>query len=157
MTTAAPAFLAPLEVTFPLGAGDDITVRPATVGQLARLIGVVAPVVDSLMAIDDHALARVKAGEMQADDIAALFDLLGKHPERLLDMVAIATGLAPQRVDSLRPDQFAFLFAVVVQVNADFFLRAMPAFQAAGKVLQLARAGAAPKKAPLPGRAASTR
>lgn len=155
--TAAPAFLAPLEVTFPLAAGDDITVRPASVGQLARLIGVVAPVVDSLMSIDDQALARVTAGEMQADDIAQLFELLGKHPERLLDMVAIATGLTPARVDDLLPDQFAFLFAVVVQVNADFFSRATPAFQAAGKVLQQASAAAAPKKAPLPGRAASTR
>ena len=157
-----PGFITPLEVTFPLGGpGDDITVRPATVGQIARLMGVVAPLVDSLFGLDAELLERLQSAQgPTAQDVTALFELLSEHPARLLEMVAIASDLPQGEVEALLPDQFAYLFAVCVQVNADFFSRAIPVFKAAGARIETAKAKAAPAaqlKPARPGRAASTR
>lgn len=149
--TAAPDFVAPVEVPLPQVA-DGLVVRPANVGQIARLMVVAAPVVSMLVDLPPRLLDRMHAREgdeqMTADDVAELFELLSRHPHKLLEMVAIATGLEMDAVKALAPDRFAFLFAVVVQVNADFFSRATPAFSAAGRVLQQATDGA--KRGPSP-------
>lgn len=135
----APEFVAPIEVPLPQIA-PDLVVRPANVGQIARLLSVAAPVVSMLMALPPSLIDRLQAqdGEdgITVDDIAELFELLSKHPHKLIEMVAIATGLERAAVEALAPDRYAFLFAVVVQVNADFFSRATQAFAAAGRVLE---------------------
>jgi hypothetical protein len=135
----APEFVAPVEV--PLDAiAPGLVVRPANVGQIARLLAVAGPVVSTLMALPPGLIDRLHAQEgdepATADDMAELFELLSRHPAKLIEMVAIATGLDRAVVEALAPDRYAFLFAVVVQVNADFFSRATPAFAAAGRVLQ---------------------
>lgn len=138
----APDFVAPLEVPLPQVAAE-LVVRPASVGQIARLMTVAAPVVTLLVELPPRLLDKVQAAELDAEDMAELFELLSRHPHKLLEMVAIATGLDRAAVEALAPDRFAFLFAVVVQVNADFFSRATPAFSAAGRVLKQLTAGAA--------------
>lgn len=132
-----PEFVAPLEVPLPQIA-PGLVVRPASVGQIARLLAVAAPVVTTLMALPPGLIDRLQDGEQGTtlDDIAELFELLARHPHKLIEMVATATALDRPAVEALPPDQFAFLFAVVVQVNADFFSRATPAFSAAGRVLE---------------------
>jgi hypothetical protein len=148
---AAPDFVVPLEVPLPQVA-EGLVVRPANVGQIARLMAVATPVVNMLMDLPPRLLDRMHAHEgdeqLNADDIAELFDLLSRHPHKLLELVAIATALDMELVKGLPPDRFAYLFAVVVQVNADFFSRATPAFSAAGRVLQQATDGAKPGPAP---------
>jgi hypothetical protein len=134
----APAFLAPVEVPLPLGE-LSLVVRPANVGQIARLLTVAAPVVGSLMALPPGFIDRLAGDEpTTADDVAELFELLSRHPHKLIELVAIATGQDVATVAALPPDKFAYLFAVVVQVNADFFVRATPVFAAAGRVLRAA-------------------
>jgi hypothetical protein len=130
-----PEFIVPLEVPLQLG-GAALTVRPATVGQIARLMHLAAPVVRALMTLPPSLLDRVQDGQIDADDVRDLFELLNDQPDNVLRMVAIATGLPQAQVDALPPDQFAYLFAVVMQVNADFFSRATPVFAAAGRVLR---------------------
>lgn len=135
----APQFVAPIEVPLP-DVAPGLVVRPANVGQIARLLTVAGPVVTTLMALPPGLIDRLQAkeGDEQAtmDDIVELFELLSQHPHKLLEMVAIATGMPREAVEALAPDRYAYLVAVVVQVNADFFSRATPAFAAAGRVLE---------------------
>lgn len=153
----APEFVAPVEV--PLDAiAPGLVVRPANVGQIARLLAVAGPVVSTLMALPPGLVERLQGGPdaepATAEDMAELFELLSRHPHKLIEMVAIATGLERVVVEAMPVDRYAFLFAVVVQVNADFFSRATPAFAAAGRVLQrLAEARSQPAG---PGREPST-
>lgn len=146
----APDFVAPLEVTLALG-DRTLVVKPASVGQIARLLTVAAPVVQTLMNLPPQLVERLQAADGPGvQDVAELFELLARHPSKLIEMVAIATGIDEAEVAAMPADRFAFLFAVVVQVNADFFFRATPAFAAAGRVLQQLkdRAPATPGPAP---------
>jgi hypothetical protein len=146
----APDFAAPLEVTLLLG-DRTLVVKPASVGQIARLLTVAAPVVNTLMTLPPQLLDALRAeGGPGVPEVAELFELLSRHPSKLIEMVAIATELDLAEVSAMPPDRFTFLFAVVVQVNADFFFRATPAFAAAGRVLQQLkdRAPATPGPAP---------
>jgi hypothetical protein len=134
--SSAPTFVTPLEVTFTLG-GQDVTVRPATVGRLARMIAVAGPLVRLVMALQADTLDRLQSPEgPTTEDVAELFETLSEQPEKLLSLVALAADISQPQVEALAPDQFAYLFAVVVQVNADFFSRATPVFAAAGRVLR---------------------
>ncbi len=152
----APEFVAPVEVPLP-DVHPGLVVRPASVGQIARLLAVAGPVVSLVMTLPPGLMDRLHAQEgdepMTADDVAELFELLSDQPHKLVEMVAIATGLERAAVEALAPDRFAFLFAVVVQVNADFFSRATQVFAAAGRVLEQARARSLPAT---PGREPST-
>lgn len=146
----APDFAAPLEVTVALS-DRMLAVRPATVGQIARMLSVAAPVVQSLMNMPPRLIERLQSeAGPDGQDLAELFELLARHPSKLIDLVAIATGIEQDEAAAMPPDRFTFLFAVVVQVNADFFFRATPAFAAAGRVLQqlTSRAPATPGHAP---------
>lgn len=128
-------FAAPLEVPLPLGS-LDLVVRAATVGQIARMLKTAGPVVQTLTTLPRELLDALQDPDaLTAGQIADLFELLSSHPDDLLQMVAIAADLRAEQVHGLMPDQFAMLFAVVVQVNADFFSRAAPVFNAAGRVL----------------------
>jgi hypothetical protein len=144
-----PAFAAPLEVPLDLGT-LQITVRPANVGQIARMVSVAAPAVDALMALPPSLVQALQHGELSADHIAELFELLAKHPNKLAELVATACGLKLDEVQALLPDRFAYLFAVVVAVNADFFSRATGALQAAGRVLGQLQAASGPTPGPAP-------
>lgn len=159
----APEFVAPAEVPLP-GVAPGLVVRPADVGQIARLLAVAAPLVTTLLELPDGLVQRLQGSglppierDVEGDsadasdaldsgptmaDILDLFEVLSRHPYKLIEMVAIATRLDRAVVEALAPDRFAFLFAVVVQVNADFFSRATPAFAAAGRVLEQVKARA---------------
>lgn len=131
-----PAWIAPLKVPVPLPEAEALVVRPASVRQIVQLLAVAAPVVRAVMALPPDMLDRLKSEQgPTGDDITDLFEVLSDKPDALLKAVAIATDLPDQVVGDLLPDQFAYLFAVVVQVNADFFFRATSVFGAAGRVL----------------------
>lgn len=136
MTTECPQFIAPLEITFALGlAGGgsaDITVTAADVGQLGQMLTLAAPVLHELMTLPPDLVDRLisDAGPTHGD-VVVLFTLLADRPEVLVRFVSIASRMPAAQIEALLPDQFAYLFAVVVQVNADFFARALPVLRAA--------------------------
>lgn len=148
---AVPAFAAPVEVSVPLS-GGMLAIRSMNVGQIMRVLQASVEPVQLIMSLPADLLARLSSEEGPThDDLVRLFEVLTEQPERLVEMVAIATGLKPDDVEVLPPDQFAFVFAVVVQVNADFFAKATPAFTAAGRVLRQLKFGpGAPASGPEP-------
>lgn len=149
--SAHVAFIAPLELPFayPGDVGELVhTVRPCGMGQIARLLAKAGTLVDELLSLPAPMVGRLQAGDLQMADIAYLYQLISDRGELGIELVAIAAALPQARVDALLPDRFAYLFALVVQVNADFFGRGAPVFQAAGALL--AKAWAAPKAGPNP-------
>ena len=66
--------------------------------------------------------------------------------------VAVLTKRKVEQIEALMPDEFAYLFAVVVQVNADFFGQALPLIKAVARGLRSAAGpGPAAPVAPAPG------
>lgn len=137
-----PSFISPFTVTLPLTPGPDeqmVSVSAADVGQLGCILQLLAPVLHELMALPDDLLQRLLSedGPTKAD-IVTLLVLLAEKPEIPQQFVAIAARMEPRAVTALMPDAFAYLFAVCVQVNADFFARALPAFRQAAELIALA-------------------
>ncbi len=131
-------FVAPEEVTFPLD-GQDVTVRPAGVTALARMLREARPMLDSLVGLGDGFMSRAASGAPPTpEDIVALLEVVSKHDDLPVHLVHMATGLPLEKLDVMLPDRFAYLFSVVVQVNADFFAKALPVFRLCGSALQAA-------------------
>ena len=136
----APQFAAPIEVTFPLRDGD-ITVRSADMGMLAKAKALMLPAREDLVRNAPGLLdpARITAalasGSVAAQDIADLVVLL-EEVDVAFALVAVLTKRKVEQIEALMPDEFAYLFAVVVQVNADFFVaHVVPAIQGAAQRL----------------------
>jgi hypothetical protein len=134
-----PEFVAPLSVTFPMD-GEDVTISAANVGQLGRMLEALSPMLGDLMALGTDTLERLvsPAGPTHGD-VLELLELLSERREVPVQLVTIATGWPVLKVEALLPDRFAYLFAVALQVNADFFGRALPVLQAAGQKLSAMR------------------
>lgn len=144
-----PAFIVPLEVTLNLDQ-TTLVVKPASVKQLAQVLSVSRPAVRAVLEVRD-VLARRRAAPAAADDeldmavagmvltsddVVDIYTALAQHPDALMDMVAILTGMPAAAVGALLPDRFVYLFATVLQVNVDFFFRAAPVFAAARRALE---------------------
>jgi hypothetical protein len=153
MNHETPSFIQPLSVTFPLqqeGFDQPVTVTAANVAQLSRMLQLLLPMLQELMALQADTLDRLVSEEGPTHtDVLQLLDMLGEQPGLAAELVAVATGMPLPRVEQLLPDRFAYLFAVTLQVNADFFGRARPALAAAvGKFSALLPQGT-PPAAPL--------
>lgn len=155
----APQFAAPIEVTFPLRDGD-ITVRSADMGMLAKAKALMLPALEDLVRNAPGLLdpARITAalasGSVAAQDIADLVVLL-EEVDVAFALVAVLTKRKVEQIEALMPDEFAYLFAVVVQVNADFFGQALPLIKAVARGLRSAAgpgpAVTGPAATPAPG------
>lgn len=150
-----PTFSHRLEITFPLGDGRDVTVRSADVGVLLEVKAKMLPVVELLAQdaprlFDANRLELIVATkQLTANDIADLCVLL-ERADVAVDFVATLALMPRDEVLRLMADEFAFLFAVVVQVNHDFFARALPVLKAAVQriaALGLAGTSSSPKPA----------
>lgn len=157
LSAERPQFIKPLRITFPLGAeadAPDVTVSAADVGQLGQMQELLLPLVHRLLLLPADMVDRLvsEAGPTHGD-VVELIRLLGEYPGVLEEFAAIGARLKPEDVRALMPDVAAYLFAVVVQVNADFFARALPVLRAAaGKLSALMPA---PNSTPGPGSSAS--
>jgi len=93
-------------------------------------------------------------------DVLALLTLLADRPQVAFEFVAIASQLQVAQVEQLMPDVFAYLFAVCVQVNGDFFARALPTFRRAEQLIAnsgvMAAGGASGGTPATPGPTSST-
>jgi hypothetical protein len=97
-------------------AGQSITVRPLTIGQLPRFARAIQPA------------APVLAGFQDPDWLA----LIAEHGEALIAAAAVATGIESKEIESLAPDEFVLLCGIIFEVNVDFFVQRLgPAMERA--------------------------
>ncbi|MFN4342875.1 MAG: hypothetical protein ACK4FE_12710 [Azonexus sp.] len=116
-TTADFQTFAPTPVVVRLSCGT-LELTPVRLGELPRLLTVVRPLAADLSADPDW------------------LDLLGRHGEAILDMLALATRRERAWVNDLSFDDAVQLAAAVFEVNADFFVgRVVPGIQRAAEQL----------------------
>lgn len=156
MTKETPQFIAALSVTFPMD-GHDVTVVAANVGQLGRMLDLLSPVLADLVLLPPDMLDRMVGDQGPTHgDVLEILETVSKHEGLATQLVAVGMGWPHERVAQLLPDRFAYLFAVLVQVNADFFVRARPVLTAAaGKFSALLPERPALQPSEMPGPASS--
>ena len=127
---AAPAakdsleFVSPTAVTLVVD-GQTISITPLLVKDLPRVI----------RATD--AILGILLYEADSLDAVRLVSLLGQHGEAITEAVGICIRKDPEWVQNLLPDRLATLAMAAIEVNADFFTRALAGLK-----------GHAPKVAP---------
>lgn len=99
--------LIPQAVQLVIG-GEPLAIQPLKVGQMPAFLRAITPVMQQL--------------GCDGIDWLALF---GEHGDALLTAVSIAVGKPRAWVDELAADEAILLAAKVIEVNADFFTRAV--------------------------------
>lgn len=134
-----PAFVVPQILAFTI---DEvpITVAPLGVAKIAEAMALCAPVLDELMDLRDDTLKRLEGGAPDMDDLHDMLQIVQKHGQAGIELVALGVDQPRAWVAPLLPDRFAYLFSAVVMVNADFFSRARHVFSAAGALLAQGKA-----------------
>jgi hypothetical protein len=118
-------------------AGQSITVRPLTIGQLPRFARAIQPA------------APLLSGDEAPDWLA----LVAAYGEALIEAAAVATRLRAEDIEALPPDEFVLLCGAIFETNLDFFVaRLAPAMERASDRMVAAMAtiplvaGATPSK-----------
>lgn len=88
--------------------GEPLAIRPLKVGQLPAFLRAISPVMQQITSTEIDWLA-----------------LFGERGDDLLSAIAIAIGKPRAWVDELAADEAILLAAKVIEVNADFFNRAV--------------------------------
>lgn len=143
-------FIEPLRIMFTIDA-RDIEVSPIVVRELPALLRLAEPIMGELMALPEAMLSRLEAGKPNLDDLNRLMHLVVTQGDRVVDALALCSRQPADWVGGLLPDRAAQLLAVCIQVNLDFFSRAMPGLRALAVQLKPV---AAPKRAADPPAAA---
>ena len=92
--------------------GAPLAIKPLKVGQMPAFLRAIQPVMQHLV------------GDGRSTDIDWLA-LFGERGDDLLSAIAIAVGKPRAWVDELAADEAIVLAAKVIEVNADFFTRAV--------------------------------
>lgn len=146
MSRLTPTFITPLRVEFQMD-GREVVVEAAPVARLGEMLAVLQPVLPELAALPDGMVERLTGGSLSgtivpdgelapaptAADVLVLLELLAAHRDVPVRFVAAAMAWPQADVGKLLPDRFAYLFSVIVQVNADFFGRALPGIVGAAR------------------------
>ena len=141
-------FVAPLSITLAID-GCDVTVTPLVLRDLPRFTELMVPVIASTPQVNPGMFERFKDGQLSDDDVSKIITALAVSGAQLIDMVVLCTkghseletlpGTAPGLrtgveheawVGGLLLDRALTLAAVCLQVNIDFFRRAMPQIRA---------------------------
>jgi hypothetical protein len=88
--------------------GEPLAIKPLKVGQLPAFLRAISPVMQQITSTEIDWLA-----------------LFGERGDDLLSAIAIAIGKPRAWVDELAADEAILLAAKVIEVNADFFSRAV--------------------------------
>jgi len=88
--------------------GEPLAIKPLKVGQLPAFLRAISPVMQQITSAEIDWLA-----------------LFGERGDDLLSAIAIAIGKPRAWVDELAADEAILLAAKVIEVNADFFNRAV--------------------------------
>lgn len=112
-------------------AGTALELTPIRLGELPRLLAAVRPLAADLSVEPDW------------------LDLLARHGEAVLELLAITTRRELAWINDLSLDDAVQLAAAVFEVNADFFVgRVVPAIQgAAQRLAPILSAGTTPSPA----------
>lgn len=153
--SATPTFTAPLQVPVPLRSGE-VTVQTAVMSQLLVAKALLLPVLQRLAEeqpalFDAGRLELIAASKMVTARDVQDFCLLAEEADIAVDLVAALTPMPKAAVLQLMPDEFFFLLAVAVQVNADFFSQALHVFKAAAQRVGPAWRAAQPEAQPTSG------
>lgn len=100
--------------------GHEIVVREVTMKNLREFAKACAPF---LSAFDEAGELSSKPDAPQAD--FALFRVLADNGPAFMTAAALVTNATPEFYEKLRPDEFFTVAAKVVEVNGDFFVRAL--------------------------------
>ncbi|MBX3589084.1 MAG: hypothetical protein KF796_20835 [Ramlibacter sp.] len=98
--------------------GVQLLITPLLVKELPRVIRAVDPLLSTLL-IEGDTL-----------DAQRLVSLMGSHGEAIIEAVAICVRRPPEWVGNLLPDRLVALALASLEVNADFFSRALTAAKA---------------------------
>lgn len=111
-------------------AGVDLAVTPLTIGQLPAITRLMRPVLADMQ----QTLERLLSGDLNAG-----LALIDSHGEAILQAVAVATRRDLDWVEALPVDQALRLIGAVVEVNSDFFQRAvLPVLASLGRSTEAA-------------------
>lgn len=138
----APAFIAPLAVEWEMD-GTWHVCAPMDVAQIAQVMELAGGLFDAVAVLPLGMKDRLMAGAPDSADINSLMGLLQDQVNTAHQVVDVAMRWDSGTAGALLPDRFAYTFAVVVQVNADFFSQALPVLKAAGALLQRVKDAAA--------------
>lgn len=101
-------------------AGQSITVRPLTIGQLPRFVRAIRPAWPQL------------AGHGEEEESPDWLALVAEHGEALIEAAAVATGIESKKIEALAPDEFVVLCGAMFEANIDFFVQRLgPAMERA--------------------------
>jgi hypothetical protein len=110
-------FINPPETTVDID-GVSFTVQPIKMRVLPALVKCVEPV------FEDFAVLVV---EPRLEDAVKM---LGRNSALVCQAIAICTGTEAGAIEDMTPDRAAALLLVCCEVNADFFVRAVPSITA---------------------------
>lgn len=117
MNKTAIEFISPPEQAVTID-GREIVIRPITMRQLPALVRCVEPVLGDVMS-----LAAAPSGE-------GALQLLARHGAAIIEALVICTGEERAKIEQMTPDRAAVLLLAAAQVNADFFVQAVPSLKA---------------------------
>lgn len=138
-------FIAPLRIECEIE-GVAIVFTPLTVGETLRLLPVAERCMGALVSLPDELLDRLETNTLTPPDMAVLGSMLAEHGPQLVQALAIASRQPVAWINALLFDRLVELLVLVIQVNKDFFVRAMPGIQA--RVATLAQAQRSPSAGP---------
>jgi hypothetical protein len=122
-------FIAPLEVQLSID-GVDLTIRPLVLRELPNLLALAMPVFASLGNTGPGYLERLKDGALTDAETSTLLTAIVVNGDEFIGLITLCSRQPKEWVGGLLPDRAAELAAVCLQVNADFFRRAMPNLRA---------------------------
>lgn len=110
--------------------GVSLKVSPLKVGQLPAFTRAIRPVFAAFASLLASPLSAGPAGEggelPEIDfDLEKVADLITDHGDNLMTACAIAIRKDKVDIEDLEIDEFIHLVRAIIEVNADFFARAM--------------------------------
>lgn len=110
--------------------GETLKVTPLKVGQIPAFTRAIRPVFAAFAGLFSSIPLGKQAGEGGETqeievDFQMLAGLIEEHGETMIKAVAIATRKDAKEIEDLELDEFVGLARAIIEVNADFFARAM--------------------------------
>lgn len=118
-------FIRPLQVGLSID-GVDLTITPIVMRELPNLLALAMPVFASLNASEPRFIERMQSGELTAVEVSSLLTSVVVNGEEFVGLLALCARQPKEWIGGLLLDRAAELALVCLQVNADFFRRAMP-------------------------------
>lgn len=128
--------------------GVEVVISPITVDKLPQLTAQAQPLIDELLLAPPEVQAMLLSGtvdgeEQRANFAAWLADVVTRHGDRVMQVVAICAEQPVEWVRKLLPDRLIVLLLLSIEVNADFFAQMLPALKGLAGSLKLPRLQAA--------------